>query len=261
MKTLLLKTIIICFALLASGTRNSFSEDPSDQEKTPLNLVKFNLTSAVIKNYSLQYERVLSRNVSAALSYRIMPETGVPWANYIIDRADITDPDELDLINNIRLSNYAITPEIRFYTGKKRYGRGFYVSLFYRYGHYKAENAVFQYEPEIDVKADEIKLTASGNVSSHTGGFMLGSQWAIGKHLCLDWWILGPQFGVSSGEITGLSSVPLSSEEQKDIRDELNDIDIPMFDQTVDVTANKVSMIFDGPWAGIRAGLSLGIRF
>jgi hypothetical protein len=261
MKNLLLKSIIICYALSAVVICDTYAADPADSLKTSRNQFKFNLTSAMIKNYSFQYERVLSRNVSAALAYRIMPETGVPWADCIIDRADITDRDEIDLIDNVRLTNYAITPEIRFYTGKKRYGSGFYIALFYRYGHYEAENAIFKYEPDADIKAEEIKLTASGNVSSHTGGFMLGSQWAIGKHLCLDWWILGPQFGVSSGEITGMPSVPLSTEEQKDIRDELNDIDIPMFDQTVEVTANNVSMIFDGPWAGIRAGLSLGIRF
>lgn len=263
MKRLLIKSMLICCSFLAAFPHDTFAEDPTTSEGVPMNLVKLNLTSPVIKNYSLQYERVLSRNISVALAFRIMPETGLPWADNVIKWADITEPDELDLINNVRLNNYAITPEIRFYTGKKRYGRGFYVSLFYRYGHYEANNAILQYEPELeeDIKAEEIRLTFSGDVSSHTGGFMLGSQWAIGKYICLDWWILGPQFGVSSGEITGLSSVSLSQEEQKDIRDELNDIDIPMVNQTVDVTANKVSMVFDGPWAGIRAGLLLGIRF
>ena len=104
-------------------------------------------------------------------------------------------------------------------------------------------------------------MNTSGDVSSHTGGFMLGAQWALGKHICLDWWILGPHFGVSSGECISLSSAPLSEGDQQDIEDELNDIDIPMFEQTVNVTADKVTMIFDGPWGGIRAGLSIGVRF
>jgi hypothetical protein len=79
--------------------------------------------------------------------------------------------------------------------------------------------------------------------------------------MCLDWWILGPHFGVSSGNVIGLSSIPLTEEEQQSIEDEVNDIDIPMLKQTIDVSADKVTLDFSGPWAGIRAGLSFGIKF
>ena len=95
----------------------------------------------MIKNYSLQYERILTRTVSAALSLRIMPETGIPYADDIIRWYDINDADAQTVINNTLIANYAITPEIRFYTGKKRYGNGFYFALFYRYGHYTFNNA------------------------------------------------------------------------------------------------------------------------
>ena len=71
----------------------------------------------------------------------------------------------------------------------------------------------------------------------------------------------GPQFGVSSGDMISISSGPLSDVDQQNIADNLNSIDIPMFNQTVNVTSDKVSMVFDGPWAGIRAALSLGVKF
>jgi hypothetical protein len=58
-----------------------------------------------------------------------------------------------------------------------------------------------------------------------------------------------------------LSSEPLSEVDQQNIADDLNSIDIPWFKQTVNVTADKVSMVFDGPWAGLRVGLSLGVKF
>jgi hypothetical protein len=41
----------------------------------------------------------------------------------------------------------------------------------------------------------------------------------------------------------------------------MEDFDIPMVKKTVNVTANKVALIFDGPWAGLRAGISIGISF
>jgi hypothetical protein len=222
------------------------------------NFIKFNIPSALIKNYSLQYERIISRSVSVAATFRIMPVSGIPYADKIVKRFDITDPKTQVVIENTNLGNYAITPEIRFYTGKKRYGNGFYFGLFYRYGHYTINNALIPYDTD---GGDEVTLNTSGNVSSHTGGFMLGAQWALGKHICLDWWMLGPHFGISSGDLISLSSGPLSEVDQQDIADELNDIDIPMFKQTVTVTSDQVRMSFDGPWGGIRAGLSLGVKF
>lgn len=241
--------------LIAQEAGLSASSDASGIRK---NLIKFNITSALIKNFSLQYERILNRTVSAALAIRIMPETGIPYADDIIRWYDITDPDAQNIINNTLIANYAITPEIRFYTGKKRYGNGFYFALFYRYGHYTFDNALIPYDTDA---GDQVILSSSGNVSSHTGGFMLGAQWTLGKRICLDWWILGPHFGVSSGVYNSLPSAPLSETDQQNIADDLNNIDIPMFKQTVNVTADKVNMIFDGPWGGIRAGLSLGVKF
>jgi|WetSurMetagenome_2_1015567.scaffolds.fasta_scaffold231199_2 hypothetical protein len=279
MKKLLILSLFITCKLFAVSAQAVTSIAPADSVKIPVdslkistdpvkvsvnavkiskNFIKSNITSALIKNYSLQYERILSRSVSIALTLRMMPESHIPYADNIINWFDITDPDTQNVIKNSIIGNYAITPEIRFYTGKKRYGNGFYFALFYRYGHYTINNVFIPYDTD---SGDQVTMNTSGDVSSHTGGFMLGAQWALGKHICLDWWILGPHFGVSSGDMISLSSAPLSEVDQQDIADNLNGIDIPMFKQTVNVTADKVSMIFDGPWGGIRAGLSIGVKF
>ncbi len=168
------------------------------------NLIKFNITSLLIKNYSLQYERILSRNISIALNFRIMPETTIPYTDHIFRWFEITDPEDQEMIENLLVSNYAITPEIRFYTGKKRYGTGFYISVFYQYGNYSVINVLRKYEPDM---GGEAIMNTTGDVSSHTGGFMLGAQWALGKHMCLDWWIFGPHFGGAPG--TSLVCLPL----------------------------------------------------
>lgn len=258
MKKLLILSLIITNLLSVVSSQDVPVVVPSDTVKISKNFIKFNVTSALIKNYSLQYERVMTRTVTLGLSVRLMPETGIPYADNLIRWFDVTEPDARTVINNTLISNYAITPEIRFYTGKKRYGNGFYFSLFYRYGHYAFNNAVVPYTTDLD---EDITLKTSGNVSSHTGGFMIGAQWALGKHICLDWWILGPHFGISSGEGISLASAPLSEVDMQDIEDTLNDIDIPMFDQTISITPDKVKMTYDGPWAGVRAGLSIGVKF
>jgi hypothetical protein len=255
--------IIITLTSLSAQNQPTYASD--DLAKSSINeadaaknFIKLNLTSALVKNYSLQYERVLSKSISAALSFKMMPESGLPFPDNIISMAKIDDPKAKDAIRNLVVSDFTVTPEIRFYTGKKKYGRGFYFSLFYRYGRFEMDDADVTFEGDLE---EDIELNLSGNVTSHTGGFMIGTQWALGEHMCLDWWILGPHFGVSSGDVIGLSSVPLTEEEQQDVEDELNDIDIPMFNQTVNVTADKATMDFTGPWGGLRTGLSLGIRF
>lgn len=255
--------LFIAFALSAVSVTGQESGDKKVKTSTSEtdisnNFIKFNITSALIKNFSLQYERVLSKNFSAAMSFKLMPESGIPFRDNIISMADISDEKAKDALKTLVTSNFTVTPEVRFYTGKKKYGRGFYLSLFYRYGSFKMDDAAVTFEGD---QEEDIDLKLSGNVTSHTGGFMIGAQWALGKNICLDWWILGPHFGVSSGKVVGLSSAPLSEEEQQDVEDELNDLDIPMFEQTVNVTADKATMNFDGPWGGLRTGLSLGIRF
>nr|MBP6365337.1 hypothetical protein [Bacteroidales bacterium] len=52
-----------------------FTVRAQESAKPQMNFVKFNLTSLLLKNYSLQYERVLSKSISAAVSFRFMPYT------------------------------------------------------------------------------------------------------------------------------------------------------------------------------------------
>jgi hypothetical protein len=155
------------------------------------------------------------------------------------------------------MNNFAITPEVRFYLSKKGYGHGFYLAPFYRFAKYKTSTLSFDYEGA----STSGTINLSGDLTTHTGGLLIGSQWTLGKHVCLDWWIFGPHYGSGSGEFTGTSSQPLTTDEQNDLRQKLEDLDIPLTDKTINVNANGASMKLDGPWAWIRTGLSLGVRF
>jgi hypothetical protein len=90
---------------------------------------------------------------------------------------------------------------------------------------------------------------------------LLGAQWFIGKSVTLDWWILGAHYGTSKGTFTGLPSVPLTTDEQTEIRDQINGVELPVGSVKAEVSASSVKAILDGPWAGLRGGLSIGIRF
>lgn len=240
------------FALLFSMA--TLAQPPAAQKG---NILKLNLTALPLKQYSFQYERVLNRKISVLAGFRLMPSTGLPFKKLILENA-ADDPDTRDAIESFRISNIAITPELRFYLSKKGYGRGFYIAPFYRYARYSSNNMRFTYD---DGSGGTGTIDLNGKLTTNTGGLLLGTQWNLGKSVVLDWWILGPHYGGGTGLFTGVSSQTLTPAEQDDLRNQLNDIDIPFTTTSVNVTANSASLRLDGPWAGIRAGFSLGIRF
>jgi len=57
------------------------------------------------------------------------------------------------------------------------------------------------------------------------------------------------------------SGMPLSPEDQEYILEEVNGFDIPIIKYDVDADSKEVRVKIDGPWAGLRSGLSVGYRF
>jgi hypothetical protein len=236
--------------------------DYAIENKPSKNLIKVNLTSLALKNFSLQYERVLSKSISAAVSFSLMTERTIPSVNLLVKGVNMfageLDAESEDIIRNVLISSYSVTPEVRFYLGKKGYGTGFYTALFYRYGHYEVSNIAIPYTNDLE---EDITINTGGTITSHTGGFLMGYQWALGKHMCLDWQMFGPHYGVSSGDFRGVPSSPFSAQDQTDIEGEFMKIDSPLLEQSVDATADEVKMLFNGPWGGIRFALSIGVKF
>lgn len=246
-----------CFCLLQVARAQDSTTIGNENTPHQLNFLKTNLTSIPLKNYSLQYERILSKKVSVAVTYRTMPSTFIPFKSLVLDAVG-DDQDTRDIVEQTKLSNYAITPEMRFYLGKG-YGKGFYVAPYYRYVNFSTNQVPVHYAGTLITTEKTVNL--SGNLTANTGGILFGAQWLLGKHLCLDWWIIGAHYGSGNGNFNGTPSSPLSQVEQDEIRQKLEDIDIPMVEKTVTVTANNVSVKMDGPFGGLRGGISFGFRF
>jgi len=250
-------SIVLVMLISVKGIAQDERPAKSDQHRPPMNYFKVNLFALPLKNYSFQYERVLNRKFSFALGFRTMPNGKLPMKG-TIDEIVGDDAETKDQIANVNFGNTAITPEFRFYVGKKGYGRGFYLAPFYRYATYKGSGLNFTYENSVNVKSN---IAMSGELKGNTFGLMFGAQWALGKHVSLDWWILGPHYGNGTGDFTGLSSKPLAPDEQADLRKELEDFEVPLTTKTVTVNANGATVKLDGPFGGVRAGLCIGIRF
>jgi hypothetical protein len=225
--------------------------------KTSKNIIKLNLGNFLFKNYGVQYERMLTKRWSASLGIRVMPSTTIPFKDLLFNSSDKELKEKFDLL---RVSNIALTPEVRYYVSKKAYGRGFYLAPYYRYASFKLDN--FITESNGTSTTAPIQVAMSGKFNSHSFGLMIGSQFSLSKKMVLDWWILGAHKGNGKASLTGNSSRPLTTQEQADIRKDLqnsNGSDINSSEIYVD--ANTIRYAFGMPWLGIRAGLSIGVKF
>ena len=251
------KQFVILLLCIVIATTSFAQEVEKVTPKLPMNFIKLNLSALPLKNYSLQYERVIKKSISFALSFRTMPSTTLPFKKQLLDIVG-NDPDLKKTIENFKLTNTAITPELRFYLSRKGFGRGFYIAPFYRYAKFKTSDLMFDFQGGTGPTRT---INLAGDLVSHTGGILFGSQWTIGKMIVLDWSFFGPHYGGATGLFSGTTTIPLTPSEQADLKNELDNIDIPFTKKTVTVTASGASMKLEGPWAGVRAALSLGIRF
>ncbi|MEO6406406.1 MAG: DUF3575 domain-containing protein [Ferruginibacter sp.] len=244
------KSLAILLLILSANTLLAQKENDSVYQKK--NIVKLNLFALGLKNISIQYERIVSRKVSVGLGIRYMPDGSLPFKTTFKNLID--DEDTKNQVDNITLGNFAITPEVRFYTGKKGAPRGFYIAPFVRIARYTTK-LPFTYDDAGTKKSIDL----SGSLSTVTGGILFGKQWKLGKQIYLDWWLFGPQYGSSNGKIDGKKT--LTPSEQTSLRQELDDLDVPLTKITYTVDGNGAVVNFKGPWAGVRSGLCLGINF
>lgn len=246
----IVKLFIACLLLvLQSASAQEIKIDSA--QKLNKNIVKINLIAFSING---QYERILSKRISISLSYKLLPSGKFLFRGLI----PVADPQARQELDNLTVTNSAITPEIRFYTGKKGYGQGFYLAPFYRSAKFGGKGI------GIDFTRDNGQTAAfnmEGNIKSSTFGLLIGAQWKLGKRFWLDWQILGPHYGRAKGDIIGNTSVSLSAAEQTSLRNALLDINLPFTNENVTVAPNKATLSLDGPWAGLRTGLSLGFGF
>lgn len=247
--------LFVSFFLLASIIANAQQTDSVFMGKK--NIVKINLSSLVFKNISLQYERVLSRKTSVALGVSVMPKTGLPFAGSLKDQFG-DNSDASKAIDETRLSNFSITPEFRFYLGKKPAPAGFYIAPFVRYNRLQFDQ-LYTFTP-----SDNKQHTANikGTFSNIGGGLLFGAQWHLSNTLTLDWWIIGPAIGSAKADLTGNDPMGIPAQDRQDIERDLEEFDFPGYNVDATVGTNQINVKMDGTYYGLRAfGLALGIKF
>ncbi len=176
----------------------------------------------------------------------------IPFENTI--KSNISDSTTKSQLDNFRVGNFAIMPEIRFYFSRKGAYHGFYIAPFASYAHYTGSLPYNYTDNNVDKS-----FQMSGSINSFTGGLLFGAQWNLGKMVFIDLHFLGPNYGSCNGSISGKGS--LSSDEQSSLKSSLDELDVPLAKTSNTVDANGATLNFSGPWAGIRSGLCIGVKF
>jgi hypothetical protein len=257
-KNLTKKIFVLAAASLAMGNQQlqaqtSATDDASGESK---NIVKWNVAALITKSYSFQYERAVGSRIAVALGYKNMPKSSIPFKGTINDAVD--DAQTERTINNFRTSNFAITPEVRFYIGKKGVFQGFYLAPYVSYAKYSGEGP-FEFDiPQLN-RTETMYFT--GDINTYTAGLKIGAQFKLSKLVYLDWWIIGPNYGSAKGDLYAQRNS--NALEQAVIKDQIDDLieDLPLIKASSTVDANGANIRIKGPWAGARAGLNVGFRF
>ncbi len=241
----------MCFIVAISTITKA--NDVRDSSKVILghkNLIKINLPTLALRTYALEYERAIGRKTALSLGYRFMPNGTIPQKDRVIETID--DPEITRQINAFETSNSAFTPQIKFYFGKDIF-KGFYLAPFARIAKYNFDGIY-----EFDVNNAKQRMPLAGELNTITGGLELGVQFRIGKAVHLNFNV-GPQFGSAKGDFAGTRN--LNTQEQQELRTQLEDLKVPFADTEVTVNGNGANVNLSGPWGGLKAGIMFGIRF
>ncbi|OFX59508.1 MAG: hypothetical protein A2046_11950 [Bacteroidetes bacterium GWA2_30_7] len=248
MRTTLQKTILIALVVFFSISANS--------QDGPKGTVKLNLFGLAFRNINLQGEYAFHKNFSGCFGFNFMLPGKLPGAF----PSASTEALESAGFKNFSVSGYSFTPELRFYPGKKdehQAPHGFYLAPYFRYGKYTFKTD-FDFTNEDTGNTDTYKSAFS--YGGYGGGLMIGTQWLIGEHFSIDWYILGGHGG--SGNVSISLTDPaigdLSAEGKAELEKELAESGK---NATVTISGDKATVKVKTPCMGFRMGLSLGFAF
>jgi len=224
------------------------------------NIIRWNIGSMALRNYHFTYERSLTRNLSASLSYRTMPKGTLPFQDKL---ADIIDSKNVNF-GNFQIGGTAWTLEGRVYIGLGRM-KGFYVAPYLRFADFDISAPVkYTYTsttPPTTGQTFTKEANFVGKIKSTSPGLLLGWQFQIATKIVLDLQIIGGHYGSGSGDLNFLSA--LSNDEVTALNNSINDIKNNSGPYKLSGSANNngAQIKADGPWFGIRSNIGIGVRF
>ncbi len=256
--------LLVVFNLLLTAQAQKSANRSVTQTK---NLIKLNITNLFLKHVYASYERALAQRVSVDVGAGLMPKGNIPYIKLYTQNSVETQSqqDIKDATLKTQFQGAIVNVSARIYAGKG-WGKGFYVSPYYRYVNYKLSNFDLDLTEYVtDPQVNDPRLNMSGSLSAHSAGILLGTQWLLGEknNVVLDVWWLGLHYGKAKGNIKGVSNVALTDQEASDIQNDFDttEIDNAYIDIDAKVSNHEAEIDMKGPWGGFRMGISIGYKF
>jgi len=233
---------------------------PDEERTTRPSVFKMNISQLIFRNFSFQYEYGFHKNMSAALGFNYVMHRTIP--RVIFEPKSDTKGFQVP-----QFSGWGITPEFRFYPGKKKENQaphGFYLAAYMRYASYQLRGDFLEERDPLPPRKYDASITYAG----YTVGFMIGAQIITEGRFSVDFWIAGGGAGAASLKVKAVTSDNLSPAEQDELRkDILDNLDeLGRFSSgavKLDINATSANLTIRGlPMSSFRAlGINLGFSF
>ncbi|MFN4854115.1 MAG: DUF3575 domain-containing protein [Bacteroidota bacterium] len=239
-------------------------------------VVKTNVFSLLFRNINLAGEFAFNKNMSGQLGIRFM----IPYEPGFLNSTSSSTSGDL----SVSLGGFAITPEFRFYPGKKENNtapHGFYLGLYGRYSMFNTSIGTTLSNPltlsgggftggipsSVTLPAQlNLNINLESSLTQIGGGFMLGKQWAENGFV-VDWCFLGMGISQSSFEATAQNPVLTiqSSADELKKKIDINTQGLFSYDVSINTATGTATAKMSGMVPQIRSllfgSLSFGYRF
>ncbi len=254
------KLLVFSAALLSIGS--ALGQSTNTGTDFNQHIIKLNVPAVVARNFSFQYEYGIKENMSVALGFRFMPKGPIPLSGLFenIGQSDDATGDGRsafsEFLDQGRMSNWALTPEFRYYFGKQPLS-GFYIAPYLRFGGF---NIDWTYDFE-NSEGEMQEAPIEGRISTFSAGALVGAQWHLSEQFVLDLWIIGPAYGTMKINATATTDMTnLTPERRQEIEEDLS---IEIFGNEVNTHINDdgIRANVRTPFAGLRTGVCIGFKF
>lgn len=252
---MLVKCMFLVCALLGAAKLFAQSEVKDSTTKEYKNVIRYNLSSAVIfgvdKSVIFGYERILGRNQSFSINI---------GANALPRLVEIVT-DSFTLSRDIKNTGTNLSFDYRFYLPKENKHsapHGIYIGPFVSYNHFNRENG-WLFRPNT---ASQQNITTKTELSIFTVGAEMGYQFVLWKRMTLDMLLIGP--GISTYSLNAKIEGNLPEGQKPELREALKQVITQKFPGMNYVFADKelnASGNLGTTALGFRYLIHIGFRF
>ncbi|MCX6238598.1 MAG: hypothetical protein NTY07_13730 [Bacteroidia bacterium] len=245
---------LLFFVFFVALVSLAFAKDKDSTRLERKNVIKFLPANIPLQSLSFEYERMINGKNSFTLG------VGLPQQQSLIGKYGIKGDKDL---KSAELGTMHIRAAYRHYGGQSMLPRGFYIEPYLKYqkitgnAGIKSTSTTKPFEGTLDL-----------NLNTMNFGFQLGAQFLIAKRVSLDFYFLGLEAGLLSGNVTVISE-SLADPNAANLKANIDDAiaDLPSFigdkltvtqssdKKTIGVKASSV------PYPWLRGGISIGIAF